>query len=150
MKVIVTSPLKEITTLDLDQISVHRLCLVSTKEYLGVGIKYLAGAGQSAVFSTAMLVGILVPGLDASDTTLAGITKVGLQGNNVERDRELIHDACRSLRNVINKESVIEEIGTKSEALADFYWAIKGHFIDGAVTERKEYPFGEWHVVFVP
>ena len=147
MKVVSVNHINEVTTVDLVQVPVHRLCLCSTKDWLGIGIKYVIGIGPPP---TVMLAGVLVHGLEANDTTLASIAKVGFQGGELTKDREMIHDACRVLRNVIAKDSVVEEIGTKAEALADFYWWLKPYLLDGVVAERQEYRLGEWLTILLP
>lgn len=152
MKIISVNHLNEVTVIDLAQVPAYRACLVNTKEFLGVGIKYLTGSGAAAsTFSTAMLAGIHVLGLPEGDTTLTNIIKVGFQGNgDITKDKDLLHDACRTLRNVIGKESTVEDIGTRAEALCDFYYWLKPILMAGSVNERTEQRFGEWLTIFLP
>lgn len=152
MKIISVNHLNEVTVIDLAQIPVYRACLVNTKEFLGIGLKYLTGSGAtSSTFSTIMLAGTLVHGLPEGDSTLVSIARVGFQGGgNIAKDKELLHDACRNLRNAISKESTIEDIGTRAESLCDFYYWLKPILLAGAVSERIEQQFGEWLTIFLP
>lgn len=146
MKIVSVNHINEVTTLDLSMVGAYRLCLVSSHIHLGIGLKYLTGNS----FANLMLAGVLVTGLPDNDTTLAGIAKVGFQGGDLLKDKERLHDSCRILRNVINKESVVEDIAAQAEALIDFYYWIRPVLLQGSATERMEQRLGEWTTIILP
>ena len=113
------------------------------KEYFGVGLKYLAGAGSASrpdgvwygtgVFSTMMLAAVFLPTIEAS--SFEPICHVGFPMGDLEKDKERLKEAWKTLYNEDIRATAVDEAMAKLDGVVEFYYWIKPYFLDGSVDQ---------------
>lgn len=130
MFAISSTPVGQVSCLNLDLLPIWRLELGAAGSMLGIGIRYVA-SGTTAL---AMLAAV-----DCHDQAaeVANIAKVGFPRHELSGDRDRLAEALKILYNTDLKPGTVDEIVKEGTGLADVYHSVLNSLRTGAEASGR-------------